>query len=141
MEAPKLLWGAADWLAVAATLAAVLLALLVIAYWRAGATRGVRLIAATLKAVAILILALCLLEPLLGGARARPGANQFVVLADNSQSMTLKDGGSAGNGTRGQSLKLFAAKAAPWLARLGRDFDLREYAFDSQLKSVDDFES
>jgi uncharacterized membrane protein len=139
MEAPRLLWGAADWLGVAATFAAVLLALLVVGYWRAGATRGVRVVAGTLKAVAILILVLCLLEPLLGGTRARPGANQFVVLADNSRSMTLKD--RDGKETRGEQLKTLTGKTSPWLAQLARDFDLRQYAFDSQLRAVNGFET
>jgi uncharacterized membrane protein len=139
IEAPKLLWGAADWLAVAATFAAVLLAMLVVGYWRAPASRAVRWIAGTLKAIAILILALCLLEPLLGGTRARPGANQFVVLADNSQSMTLRDRDA--NQTRGDQLKTLTGKTAAWLAQLARDFDLRQYAFDSQLRAVNGFES
>ena len=91
----KLVWGAADWLGVAAGLAGALLVLLLIGYWRAPAGRGVRLIAAALKALAILILALVLLDPLFSGTRARPGANQFVVLADNSQSMTLAAPASA----------------------------------------------
>ena len=46
-----------------------------------------RVLASAVKLVGILILALCLLEPLLSSNRARPGANLFVVLADNSQSI------------------------------------------------------
>ena len=92
-EAPKLVWGAANWLPLASVAAVGLLALLIFGYWRAapGTSPGVRLAAGVLKGIGILILALCLLEPLASGARARPGANQFVVLADNSQSMTLRD--------------------------------------------------
>jgi hypothetical protein len=94
IQAPKLVWGAADWLTIAVAIAAVLLVLLAIGYWRAGSSPAVRLSAAGFKILAILILVLCLLEPLFSGQRARPGANQFVVLADNSQSMTLKDQGT-----------------------------------------------
>ena len=57
MDAPKLVWGAPDWLLVAAGIATVLLALLVIGYWRAGSTRPMRLLAGTLKAIAIVMLA------------------------------------------------------------------------------------
>ncbi len=56
---------------------------------------GVRVLAGALKATGIAVLALCLLEPLFSGTCARPGANLFVVLADNSQSMTLKDRGES----------------------------------------------
>src|SRR5436189_6474805 len=95
IKPPTLVWGAPGWLAIAATGAALLLALLVWGYWRTGPSRGVRVLAGCLKAAGILVLALCLLEPLFSGTRARPGANQFVVLADNSQSMTLRDGDAA----------------------------------------------
>ena len=139
IDAPKLVWGAADWAAVAAAAAAICLVLLLAGYWRAGATRPVRLIAGALKALGVVILALILLEPLFSGTRARPGANQFVVLADNSQSMTLKDRDA--DKSRGEELKSLAPKSASWLAQLGRDFDLRQFAFDAQLKSVDSFEA
>src|SRR3954465_10840642 len=107
-------WGAPDWTLVAAGIAAVMLVLLIVGYWRAGATRGVRLLAASLKILGVLLLALCLLEPLASGARARPGANQFVLLADNSQSMTLHDAG--GGPSRADQLKTLAPKSAEWLA-------------------------
>src|SRR6185503_18694642 len=139
IEPPKLVWGATNWLAVAAGAAVVLLALVVWGYWRTGPTRGVRTLAAALKAAAILILALILLEPLFSGTRARPGANQFVVLADNSQSMTLKDRDASRS--RGEELKALAPKSAAWLAQLGRDFDLRQFAFDSQLRALESFET
>ena len=96
-----LVWCAADWLAVAAGLAAGLLLLLAWGYRRAPASRGVRALAAGLKALAVLVLAACLLEPLFSGTRARPGANQFVVLADDSQSMSLRDDGGDGGGAAG----------------------------------------
>jgi uncharacterized membrane protein len=138
IEAPTLVWGAMDWFAVAAAAAGVLLVLLIVGYLRAGSGMvgmGVRVAAASLKILAILILAGCLLEPLFSGQRARPGANKFVVLADNSQSMNLKDQGSGK--TRGEELKAFAGKEAPWLEQIGRDFALREFAFDSQLHSTE----
>src|SRR6185503_15585945 len=139
IEPPKLVWGATNWLAVATTLATVCLVLLLAGYWRAGATRPVRFIAGALKALGVIILALILLEPLFSGTRARPGANQFVVLADNSQSMTLKDRDASRS--RGEELKALAPKSAAWLAQLGRDFDLRQFAFDSQLRSLESFET
>ena len=107
-------------------------------YARARASAGVRIAAATLKAIGLLALVLCLLEPLLVGTRPRPGANSFVLLADNSQSLTIRAG--EGEQTRGQWYQTTLAKDAPWQARLGQDFDVRNYAFDSHLRSVDGFE-
>jgi uncharacterized membrane protein len=127
-----------DWLAVALAATVVLLVLLLVSYRRAVvASIGVRLVAAGLKVGAILILAACLLEPLFSGQRARPGANKFALLADNSQSMMLKDQGL--RQTRGEELKSVAGKDAPWIAQIGRDFDLRQFFFDSQLHSTDNF--
>ena len=40
-----------------------------------------------LKLLGIAALTACLLEPLWSGQRAKPGANFFAVLADNSQGM------------------------------------------------------
>jgi hypothetical protein len=137
-DIPKLVWGAASWLPAAAAVAALLLVLVLLGYWRAsGASRGLRVAAAALKLLGILILAACLLEPLASGARARPGANQFVVLADNSRSMSLPvRPDSATSKTRGDELKSLLAPDAKWLEQLGRDFDLRQYAFDTQLKTL-----
>lgn len=138
---PTLVWAAANWLAVAAGIAALLLLLLGWGYWRVGASRGVRALAASLKALGILVLVACLLEPLFSGVRARPGANLFVVLADNSRSMTLRDRGA--DATRGEDLKALAAKSksANWLTRLGQDFDLRQFAFDTQLRALPDLDT
>jgi hypothetical protein len=138
-DTPKLVWGAASWLPVAAAVAALLLLLVVAGYWRtSGASRGLRIAAALLKLLGVLILAACLLEPLASGARARPGANQFVVLADNSRSMSLplSPDAPAASKSRGDELKSLLAPDARWLEQLGRDFDLRQYAFDTQLKTL-----
>jgi uncharacterized membrane protein len=138
MQPTTLVWGAMNWLAVAAGAAGVLLVLLIVGYLRARSgmvSAGVRVVAASLKILAILILASCLLEPLFSGQRARPGANKFVVLADNSQSMNLKDQGASK--TRGDELKAMTGQDAPWLEQIGRDFELREFAFDSQLHATD----
>src|SRR6478609_10889949 len=123
-----LVWGAEQWLAASATLAVVLLLLLAWGYARTRFAGGARIVAALLKVVAVLLLAACLLEPLFSGQRARPGANQFLILADNSRSMTLRDPGA--KQSRGEEMKALAPRDAAWLNHLAQDFDLREYAFD-----------
>jgi hypothetical protein len=136
---PKLVWGAASWLPIAAAALALLLVLVIAGYWRAlGASRGLRLAAGSLKLLGVLILTACLLEPLASGARARPGANQFVLLVDNSRSMSLpvRPDASASSKSRGDEVKSLLAPDAKWLEQLGRDFDLRQYAFDTQLRTL-----
>ena len=139
LSATTLVWAAANWLAVASGFAALLLLLLVWSYSRGVISPRVRMLAAGLKALGVLVLAACLLEPLFSGTRARPGANLFVVLADNSQSMALRDRGQ--RRTRGEELKSLAARRANWLSRIGQDFDLRQYAFDTQLRALPEFDT
>lgn len=128
----SLIWGAAEWLRFAIPVAALMLVLLIWGYWRSGVGPGVRWLAGACKALGIAILLLCLLEPLLSSNRARPGANLFVVLGDNSQSMTLRDRGA--DQTRAQQLKSISPMTTSWLSRLGQDFELRQYSFDTQLR-------
>lgn len=91
-----------------------------------------------LKAVGIIALALCLLEPLWLGQRARPGANLFAVLADNSQGLQVHDRGDAKS--RGDALRtLVDAQASPWQATLAENFDVRRYLFDARLQATKDF--
>jgi len=76
---------------------------------------------------------------MLSGLKPKRGANAFVILADNSQSMLIRDGGDSK--TRGDWLRDRLAKEAPWKTRLEQDFDVRRYAFDSHLRAVDGFET
>ena len=98
MTVPSLIWGAPDWIVPALGLLGVALLTLAYSYVRigtSGAKRSVRVTASVLKAIGFTALLLSLLEPLLTGSRPRKGANAFVILADNSQSLQIKDDGSA----------------------------------------------
>src|SRR5262245_25320925 len=83
------LWPAAGVLATAA----------VVLFWSYRAAIGgpVRWLCLVLKLLGLAALAFCLLEPLWSGQRARPGANLFAVVADNSQGLQIKDSGEARN--------------------------------------------
>src|SRR2546421_4012366 len=82
-------------------------------YWRTPVSGGTRLACVLLKLLGILALAACLLEPLWTGQRARPGANFFVILADNSQGMQIKDRGESRS--RGEFLHgLLTSSKAKW---------------------------
>ncbi|MFM8359492.1 MAG: hypothetical protein ACKOET_13165, partial [Verrucomicrobiota bacterium] len=92
-----------------------------------------------LKALGIAVLLLCLLEPLWSTRRARPGANLFAVVADNSQGLQMRDPGAAR--TRGEQLRELVHPARPgWQEKLGRDFELRRHFFDSRLQGTAGFE-
>jgi uncharacterized membrane protein len=132
------LFSGRDWLLPAAGFVGVTLLLLAWSYRRASVRGGWRWLCLTLKLLGSLALAACLLEPLWSGQRARPGANLFVVLADNSQGMQIKDRGAARS--RGESLlDLLTSEKAKWTGVLDENFQLRRYLFDSRLQSTRDF--
>ena len=93
--------------------------------------------AASLKALGILALAACLLEPLWTGNRARPGENLFLLLIDNSQGMQIKDRGEPK--TRSEFLReLLQDDQANWQRSLKETFDIRRYLFDSRVHAIKD---
>jgi uncharacterized membrane protein len=139
MTLPSLIWGSPHWVACAGALMGLGTAALLWSYGRARASRSVKLAAAILKAAGFAALALCLVEPLWTGLRPRRGANAFVILVDNSQSMQVRDG--RGPGTRSEWLRDRLGKHAPWKTRLEQDFDVRRYVFDSHLRATDGFET
>ncbi|UCG58941.1 MAG: hypothetical protein JSU70_05400, partial [Phycisphaerales bacterium] len=97
-----------------------------------------RIIAFCLKVLGLILLALCLLEPLWNGRRAKTGANLFVVIADNSSGMNIRDAGSSKN--RGEILRaVLQTEKNNWLGTLADNFQIRQYIFDSKLRRTADF--
>jgi len=94
---------------------------------------------ALLKTLGIAALLFCLLEPLWASRRARPGANLFLVLADNSRGLEIKDSGETLSRS-GQMQNLLRQTAGGWMEALEREFQVRRFLFDSQLKPCADFE-
>ncbi len=138
MSLPSLIWGSPQWMAGCLALIGVAAVALLWSYSRARTTRSVRITCAILKGIGFTVLAVSLLEPLLTGTRPRRGANAFVILADNSQSLKIRDDGTTGN--RGDWIRNLLGKDSPWKTRLGQDFDVRSYVFDSHLRAADSFE-
>jgi uncharacterized membrane protein len=127
-----------DWFLPVAVFLAVSLAAVAWSYRRDSAPGAVRLVCAALKLLGLLTLGAVLLEPLWSGERARPGANLFVVLADNSQGMGIKDVGAAKS--RGELMRgLLTGDTATWPSKLEDNFQVRRYVFDSRLQSTRDF--
>lgn len=91
------------------------------------------------KAVGILLLVFCLLEPIWSGQRARPGANVVAVVADNSESLQVRDRGDVE--TRAAFLRAaLEDQAGSWQRALEDAFDVRRYQFDRRVRSVANFE-
>ncbi|UCD48656.1 MAG: hypothetical protein JSW27_14115 [Phycisphaerales bacterium] len=112
--------------------------LMVWAYRRAPQIGPARAIAFGLKLLGLLALAWCLIEPLWSGQQAKSGANLFVVVADNSSGMNIRDRGS--EQSRAEILQAtLQSGTSEWLASLSEDFQLRQYLFDSRLRRTTDF--
>jgi hypothetical protein len=139
MTMPSLVWGTPQWAAWAAALMGVAAVLLLWSYARARTGRPVRYACAALKILSFALLAAALLEPLLTGSRPRRGANAFAILADNSQSLQIRDDRSPHS--RGEWVRDQLGPDSTWKTRLGQDFEVRGYAFDSHLRAVDGFDT
>jgi len=139
MTGISIILGSPGWMTFALAAAGIAAVAILWSYVRAGATRGVKFWCGLLKCLALAALAVSLLEPLLSGTRPRPGANAFVILADNSQSLQIRDGRD--QPTRGDWLRGLLAGDSAWKTRLGQDFDVRPYAFDSHLRAINGFDT
>jgi len=127
-----------DWLVPAVVLLGVASVFLIWSYQRGPASGMLRIGCALLKLVGILALLACLLDPLWSGQRARPGANFFAIVADNSQGMQIKDRGESRS--RGEFLHgLLTSDKADWQSKLDDNYQVRRYVFDSRLQATKDF--
>jgi uncharacterized membrane protein len=98
----------------------------------------VRWLCPALKLAGLTALAICLLEPLWSGQRAKPGANLFAVIADNSQGLQIHDNGVSR--TRGEILReLLTSHRGDWQESLDQAFEVKRYFFDARLQSTKDF--
>ena len=138
MTMPSLIWGSPQWMTGAMVLLGIAATTILWSYVRAGTKRPVKIVAAALKALGFTALAISLLDPLWTGTRPLRGANAFVILVDNSQSLKIRDDNTTA--TRGEWLRDVLRQEAPWRTRLGQDFDVRDYVFDTHLRGVDGFD-
>ena len=127
-----------SWLPLILTLIVGIAAALVWAGHRSDVAARIRLGCGLLKLAGVLTLAVCLLEPLLVGQRSKPGANVFAIIADNSQSLQIKDVKQPQS--RGEMLREELTKdSSGWQAALAENFQVRRYSFDSRLQDMRDF--
>ncbi|MHC4996672.1 MAG: glutamine amidotransferase, partial [Planctomycetota bacterium] len=134
-----LVLGGGDWVWVATLLLVVGVGVLLWGYSRVPENTPGRVWGLYLKMAGLVLLALCLVDPMWSGEGAKKGANVFVVAVDNSRSMTIRDG--AGGETRGEGVRAaLVADGGAWQDKLGEDFRLRRYVFDTRLKRVTGFD-
>lgn len=130
----EIVWGAPQWTVPVMIVSGLLVIAVLVNYATSHVSPGIKILAAALKLVAIVLLALCLLQPMRRGIRPRPRANLMPILVDDSRSMSLpaeKDGIS-----RGASVKELMSDQASWLTRLTQDFDVRTYSFGDRLQGI-----
>ena len=126
------------WIWVALLLLAFSIGLSFWAYRRAWKVGKYPKVTFYLRLLAILIIAICLIEPMLSGQSSKSGENLFVILTDNSQSMLIKGNGQ--QTSKGQSfLEELTNENKSWQNKLAEHFQVRRYAFDSRLHRIEDF--
>jgi uncharacterized membrane protein len=126
------------WLWLAAPLLTVVLVLLLWSYRRSLELGTFHKVAFCLRLMGMSMMILCLTEPLWNGERAKLGANMFLVVADNSSGMNIKDQGKTQS--RGETLHAaLQAEGSDWIGSLAENFQVRQYLFDSRLRRTADF--
>ncbi|MBN1803852.1 MAG: hypothetical protein JW837_01255 [Sedimentisphaerales bacterium] len=129
---------ASPWLWPAMPVLILVLLLLFWSYRRSVESGTIHKAAFCLRLSGVLVLVICLTEPLWSGRHAKSGANMFLVVADNSSGMNVRDEGK--NQSRGEILKsALTDKRDDWLNILADNFQVRQYIFDSRLRRVTDF--
>ena len=139
MELPgKIIVSSPEWLPGLLGGFAVFLLILAWTYRGTGIPMGRRIFCVLLKALAVALLILCLLEPQLTRQKPEAGANYYAIVADNSQSMTVFDPGL--NRTRGEEMTGFlVTDPGLWRDTLDDMFQVRRYGIDSRLHGLKDF--
>ena len=136
LAASSLVFANPQWLWIAAGFGLVALALLLFGYRNSPLALGWKAAAVLLKLMAFVLLTLVLLEPVWVDEFPRNGANDLVILADNSRGLSINQQGE----TLQTALKHDKPDDPPrWLAKLDELFRVQRYMFDRRLSRVDDF--
>ncbi|WP_168564935.1 glutamine amidotransferase [Crateriforma spongiae] len=125
-----------DWAPVAFLLLGIIALLVVINYWRMRAAWWVKCLGVLLKLTALVLLAACIVQPMVQARRPRPQANLLPILVDDSRSMQLK--ADRGDRTRGESVQRWLDRESGWMVRVAQDFDVRPYRFAARLDQMAD---
>lgn len=134
-----LLFRRTEWIVPALILGAAAAYLIWWSSRRVNSSQKIRVLASLLKVTGIALLVVCLLEPVWSGFQPKPHSNLFLVLADNSESLTVESDDSDDPTLAAQIKETLTDEQAEWTKRLEQEFELHRFAFDRQLRSVNSF--
>ena len=134
--ASSLVFANPQWMWIAVVFGVVALIFLIVNYSNSHLRGGWKALAIVLKLAAFALLASALLEPVWVDEFPRNGANDLVLIADNSRGLAIEN--------QGESLKNALVSSDPdnppsWLTGLNDMFRVQNYQFDRRLQRVDDF--
>ena len=93
-----------------------------------------------LKFIAICLILLCLVDPQTISQEPVKGATSFILMSDNSSSMTLK-AKSEGKSNADRLTDLLQKGQTNWLQKLNDDFDFHHFKFDRQIREISDLKT
>ncbi len=134
----ELVWGAPQWFVPSIVIALVVAALVIWSYSIRRVQGWVRLVGTSLKIAAVLLLAICLLQPMRSGSRPEPMSNVLAIVTDTSASMNVA--AKTGGNSRAENVTHLVQQDNTWRDELGKLFEIRSYRFDSRLENVNDDE-
>ena len=138
MSLATVFFAARAWLMPVAAFGVVALLFVAVSYVRSAASVPTKLACAALKLLGVAALLACLLEPMWSREKAKPGANVFAIVADNSRSLTLRE--PEAKLSRGAEMReSLAGERSAWRKSLGGNFEVRNYLADSRLRPTDAF--
>jgi len=101
-----------------------------------------KFLAATLKLIGLVLLALILMEPVILDELPKKNANEVAILADNSSSLTVALDPDKPSLSEQLSETLVNSETnlyPEWLAQIDDTFRLQPFIFDGSLRRVDEF--
>jgi uncharacterized membrane protein len=118
----------------------ILIALIAASVWAYRTTtgrtnRGFRRLLITLRAIALCVLAFCLLKPFLTIYRTNPDDSYLLVLVDQSKSMQITDAADRSPRFQRTNRLLFDAEEG-LIHKLNEKFKVRLFAFDADAKRI-----
>lgn len=135
-----LVWGSPEWKPFVVILTTVFLLLLLGATLRARLPAAWKLTLFSLKALAVILVGICLLDPQSVRTHPKSGENIVLVVADGSASMNVRQNQADARTRATWAKELLTDPASEWQLRLAQDFDLRRYTFGSTVTHVEGFQ-
>jgi len=140
LSASSIVLGSPQWSGLAGALCVPLLLLVLWGTWRAPLPANWKWSLCCLKSLAIVLLAVCLLDPRFTRHRARPGENIVLLLVDQSASMQMRRS-STSSETRGDWARRMLDPNQEWHTELARNFKVRKFLFGDGLHRVESLQS